>query len=189
MFSKVEKIAIPKGIEVTILKSRLRVSGLRAESFIDVDPLFHINLEGSEALSLSFKPELLSDRIGQKRKSRHYMPLFTTLKKNVEQTLFGISIGFTKQLDLVGVGYKADLLESSVLTLKLGYSHEVVIKIPQGIEAFCPKETLIVLKSHSKELLGSFVSKVQKFKTPDAYKNKGLLIRDQIIQKKKFKKK
>lgn len=189
MFSKVEKIAIPKGIEVTMLKSRLRVVGVQAEAFLDVDPFFHINVESSEALSLSLRPELLSDRKGEKRKFRYYMPLFMTLRKNIEQTFFGISTGFTKQLDLVGVGYKANLLNSSVLTLKLGYSHEVVIKIPQGIEAFCPKETLIILKSHSKELLGSFVSKVQKFKAPDAYKNKGLLSRDQIIQKKKFKKK
>jgi len=189
MFSKVEKITIPRGIEVTMLKTCLKVNNLRVQSFVDVDPFFQVNLEENESLSLSFSTEFLNFRQGRKRKLRRYMPLLTTLRKNIEQAFFGVSVGFTKQLDLVGVGYKADLLNSSVLVLKLGYSHEVIIKIPQGIEAFCPRDTLIVLKSHSKETLGSFVSKIQKFKAPDAYKNKGLISRDQILYKKKFKKK
>ena len=117
MFSKVEKITIPKGIEVTMLEACLRVSSPKVESFVDVDPFFQVHLEENESLSLSFSPEFSKFRQGQKRKFRRYMPLFTTLRKNIEQAFFGVSVGFTQQLDLVGVGYKADLLDFSILVL------------------------------------------------------------------------
>jgi large subunit ribosomal protein L6 len=89
----------------------------------------------------------------------------------------------------VGVGYKAELLNLDKLVLKLGYSHDILLDIPEKLTVACPKDNILILKSYCKESLGSFVSLLKKSKTPDIYKNKGVLVIGEPLVTKKFKKK
>lgn len=111
------------------------------------------------------------------------------LKVKIAQVISGIFSGFSKELELVGVGYKVELFNPDKLILKLGYSHDILVDIPKELTVACPKDNIIILKSYCKESLGSFVSLLKKSKTPDIYKNKGVLVKGEPLFTKKFKKK
>lgn len=138
-----------------------------------------------------------------KKKNHYYLQLLKVLKKKIKQLFFGIFVGVFKQLDLNGVGYKAYFKEestllfkntikkkTSLLTLRLGFSHDIKILIPSNIIVDNNKKGgLVALKSFCENSLGSFLSRVERLKKKDVYKGKGVFNREKFIYIKKFKKK
>jgi large subunit ribosomal protein L6 len=101
----------------------------------------------------------------------------------INNMVTGVSKGFEKALELVGVGYRAEMKGSS-LQLVLGYSHPVVFEVPEGIKATVDKQTRIVLEGIDRQLVGETAAIIRGFKPPDPYKAKGIKYADEVIKKK-----
>lgn len=107
----------------------------------------------------------------------------TALLKNM---IMGVSEGFSKELELNGVGYRANL-KGKVLNLIIGYSHDVNMEIPDGITVEVPSQTEIVIKGIDKELVGEFAANIRKKRKPEPYKGKGIKYKDEAIIRKEGK--
>jgi large subunit ribosomal protein L6 len=100
----------------------------------------------------------------------------------------GVSIGFEKKLELVGVGYRAQV-QGSNINLTLGFSHPVVYALPEGVTAETPSQTEVLLKSSDKQKLGQAAAEIRAFRPPEPYKGKGVRIDGERIRRKEAKKK
>jgi len=100
----------------------------------------------------------------------------------------GVSEGFERKLQLVGVGYKA-AVKGTVVNLNLGYSHPIDYALPEGVTAETPTATEIILKSANKQLLGQVAAEIRAYRAPEPYKGKGVRYSDEVILRKEAKKK
>jgi large subunit ribosomal protein L6 len=185
----IEKISVPQNVFVRVEKNILIFSTVGGSLPVKLGSLASIVFCEDNNIIIKTPAGVVSF---SRQNFRILSPLIQTLKKKIDQSIFGLSVGFGSQVELVGVGYKVELLRPRELLLKLGFSHDVWVKIPEQITVFCPKEkkeTILLMKSQSKEFLGAFLSQVQKQKKPDIYKNKGIILKGVSLAKKKFKKK
>lgn len=114
--------------------------------------------------------------------------LWGTTKKLIENLVVGVSNGFTKVLEINGVGYRASL-QGTNLQLNLGFSHEVLLAIPKELSVTCEKPTLITINGADRQLVGAFAAKIRDYKRPEPYKGKGIKYSDEKILRKEGKKK
>ena len=145
-------------------------------------------------LSLKFSDEveptiegnqLWVKKVGDSLRARKLWGTFRSLARNVVQ---GVNEGFTRELDINGVGYRA-AIQSNLLILQLGYSHEVKFPIPEGVKIECPTQTEIIITSADKQLAGGVAAKIRSFRPPEPYKGKGVKYREEQIVRKEGKKK
>ena len=106
----------------------------------------------------------------------------------VANLVAGVTEGFTKKLEITGVGYRAAVQGSNV-QLQLGYSHDVTFRIPQGIQVVCPKPTEIVITGIDKQKVGQVAAEIRRFRPPEPYKGKGIKYAGEFILRKEGKKK
>jgi large subunit ribosomal protein L6 len=123
---------------------------------------------------------LIVTRTEESRTGRACHGLIRSLVANMVK---GVSEGFTKKLDIVGVGYKADL-QGSVLNLVLGYSHPVKYTLPDGISAAVEKQTAITIRGADKQVVGQVAADIRGMRPPEPYKGKGIKYADEIIRRK-----
>ena len=114
--------------------------------------------------------------------------LWGTVRANINNLVKGVSEGFTKKLELIGVGYRAQV-QGQVLKLTLGYSHDIDYKLPAGVKAACPVQTTIELSSSDKQLLGQVASEIRSYRSPEPYKGKGVKYDTETVLRKEGKKK
>jgi large subunit ribosomal protein L6 len=95
----------------------------------------------------------------------------------------GVSTGFTKELDIVGIGYRADV-KGKIATFTLGYSHPIEVLLPDGVDLKIDKQTHLVLSGHDKQLLGQVAANIRALRKPDPYKNKGVRYTGEALKKK-----
>jgi large subunit ribosomal protein L6 len=169
-----QPVIIPSGVTVTLESDVLTVKGakgtlIKAVRSKDVE----ISIEG-EQVSLKPKNTTLAPA------------LWGTYASHLRNMIKGVTEGFTKILDLEGVGYRAEV-KGKDLVLSVGFSHPVALKIPDGITAVVEK-TSITLTASDKELLGQFAANVRKVKKPEPYKGKGIRYRGEFIIRKQGKK-
>jgi large subunit ribosomal protein L6 len=169
-------VKIPQGIEVLYTGNRLNIKKGSLEVVYDVPDCIKIE---NKADGLLFVP------IGNDNRTRS---LWGTSQKNVSNIVHGLSVGFKVDLELVGVGYKASV-NGKKLTLQLGYSHDVVYEIPEGITISCPKPTTIVVGGHSKKQVGDTAALLRGFRKPEPYKGKGVIRAKEFVYRKEGKKK
>lgn len=169
-------VSIPDGVEVTTDSNNvITVKGKLGELRQQVAPFIKINIEDG-----TVKLERASE--AKEHKSAH--GLYRALISNMVQ---GVSEGFTIEQELVGVGYKADA-KGQILELSLGYSHNIIIQLPEEIKAETVtergKNPRIILKSSDKQLIGQVAAKIRSLRKPEPYKGKGILYKGEIIRKK-----
>ena len=95
----------------------------------------------------------------------------------------GVSTGFTRELDIVGIGYRADV-KGKVATFTLGYSHPIEVLLPEGVDLKIDKQTHLVLSGHDKQLIGQVAANIRALRKPDPYKNKGVRYMGEVLKKK-----
>ncbi len=115
-------------------------------------------------------------------------PNWGTTRAIIANTIYGVTSGFTKTLELNGTGYRASV-SGSKLKLELGYSHDINFDIPTDVKVECPKQNLIKLSSINKEKLGAAAAKIRSFRKPEPFKGKGIKYIDEYIFRKEGKKK
>jgi large subunit ribosomal protein L6 len=165
-------IPLPSGVEVTIAGSSVTVKGPQGTlSRVIPDPIT-IRQEGEE---------LLVERPNDERQSRARHGLVRSLVNNM---VVGVSAGFTKELDIVGVGYRAAAAGPNKLDLALGFSHPVAVEAPEGITFEVPVPTKIIVKGIDKEAVGQVAANIRKIRKPEPYKGKGVRYADERVLRK-----
>ena len=126
--------------------------------------------------------------VSPKEATQRGRSLWGTTQRNLSNIITGLDKGFTLNITLVGVGYRA-AVAGSKLTLQLGFSHDIVYDIPQGIEIKCEKPTAIAITGFDKQLVGSVGAHLREYRKPEPYKGKGVLRETEFIIRKEGKKK
>ncbi len=164
-------IALPAGVTVEVKDGWVSVSGQKGS-------LKRPMLQGVE---LDMADNIVTlRRTSDDKKARSYHGLMRTLVANMVQ---GVSAGFEKKLEIVGIGYRSELKGNS-LALFLGYSHPIDFPLPPGISAEIEKQTLVTLKGVDKELVGQTAAKIRDLRKPDPYKGKGVKYAGEVLRKK-----
>lgn len=117
------------------------------------------------------------------RDSDAYAALHGLTRALAANAVQGVSTGFTRELDIVGIGYRADV-KGKVATFTLGYSHPIEVLLPEGVDMKIDKQTHLVLTSHDKQLLGQVAANIRALRKPDPYKNKGVRYMGEVLKKK-----
>ena len=168
-------IRIPQGVKVQVEGATVRAEGPKGKLAQPVPAGLSARLE-NDALVIT--------RVGDDRRVRALHGLARALVANM---VAGVKDGFEKKLEIVGIGYRAQL-QGRVIQLALGYSHPVIFPLPEGITAEIDKQTAITLRGADKALLGETAAKLRALRKPDPYKGKGVKYADEVIRRKVGKK-
>lgn len=166
-------LTIPAGVTVSVDGSNVTVKGPKGELSTVVDKNINVEVEGTE---------LKVTRANDSFKTAH-----GTVNANIRNMIIGVSTGFEKKLEAVGVGYRF-ALKGNELVVTAGYSHPVNVKIPAGITLESPSNTELVVKGISKQAVGQFAAEVRSIREPEPYKGKGIRYTDEHIIRKEGKK-
>lgn len=163
-------IQIPNGVKVDFNGDLLSVKGPKGELKKSISPKVNLTAENDQIL-------ISVDDDSKESKSFH--GLFRALVANM---VTGVTNGFEKALEIVGVGYRAEV-SGRTATFHLGYSHPIIFELPEGIDASIEKSK-ITLTGIDKELLGRTAAKIRSFRKPEPYKGKGIKYADELIKRK-----
>lgn len=169
-------VELPSGVNVTLASDHITVKGSKGELSMPVHPSVEIVQEEKQ---LNFKA-----REGVKAARM----MTGTTRALVANMVKGVSAGFERKLELVGVGYRAKAAGNS-LNLTLGFSHPIDYELPQGVTVETPTQTEILLKSADKQLLGQVAAEIRAYRAPEPYKGKGVRYSDEVVRRKEAKKK
>ena len=168
-------IDIPEGVTIHFDNNIINVKGKLGELSQEINPAITLNID-ENTITLSRKDDLKENR------SMHGM--YRALIFNM---VHGVSQGYTKKLELIGVGYRA-ATNGQKLDFSVGFSHNIVFEIPQEIKVTAETEKgkapVITLTSHDKQLLGAVASKIRSFRKPEPYKGKGIRYVDEYVRRK-----
>ena len=167
-------IAIPKGVEVSVKDNEVTVKGPKGTLTRTMHPEMKIKVEENEVLV-----ERPSD-------SRQHRALHGTTRSLIANMVKGVSEGFSKKLELVGVGYRAQM-RGNKLVLNVGYSHPVEGEAEEGIKIEVPSATEVVVSGIDKERVGAVAANIRAFREPEPYKGKGIKYSDEHIRRKEGK--
>jgi len=162
-------VVIPPGVTVQMAEGTLTVSGKKGKLSRPVPPQVKIDVAGDRAVVSVASPA-----------ARNLYGIYRTLLANM---VTGVTGGYTKTLEIVGVGYKAEA-KKGALQLALGYSHPVIFPLPEGITAEVEANTVIKLSGIDKEMLGETAARIRSLRKPDVYKLKGIRYRGERLIKK-----
>ncbi len=169
-------VELPSGVQVTIGDSEITVKGKVGSMAMPINPEVAIE-QNENVLTFSARSSAKFSRA-----------MSGTTRALVSNMVTGVSQGFEKKLDLVGVGYRAQV-QGAKINLTLGYSHPVVYELPKGVSAETPSQTEILLKSSDKQMLGQAAAEIRAFRPPEPYKGKGVRIAGEHVRRKEAKKK
>ena len=169
-------IEVPKGVAVTIVGQTVSVKGPKGERSWTVADEIEIT-QGDDGLNLTMRED--------NQRSRAMWGLSRTL---VDNMVVGVTTGFEKSLDLVGVGYRA-AMKGNALSLQLGFSHEVDIQPPAGVTFAVPKQTEIKISGADKQAVGQIAAVIRKLRPPEPYKGKGVRYTGEKVRRTEGKKK
>ncbi len=165
-------ISVPSGVDVTISGSSIAVKGPKGELTRELPEQVTVRQDGDE---------LLVERIDDERESRALHGLMRSLVANM---VTGVTDGFRKELDIVGVGYRAATKGSNGIELALGFSHPVVVEAPEGISFVVPAPTRIEVHGIDKQLVGQVAADIRAWRKPEPYKGKGVRYVDEHVRRK-----
>jgi len=167
-----QPIAIPGGVDVTVVDSSVRVKGPKGQLSIEVVGDITVEHVGDE---------VVVTRANDERRNRSLHGLTRTLVANMIQ---GVSQGYTKDLDIVGVGYRAAAQGPTKLEILVGYSHPVIVDAPAGITFEVPTPTKILVSGFDKQLVGQVAADIRKIRKPEPYKGKGIRYTNEVVRRK-----
>ncbi len=138
-----------------------------------------------QSISLEIKENIINVKYDEA--DQQSVALAGTTRSLINNMIIGVTNGFEKKLELIGVGYRAKA-SGKLLELTLGFSHPVKYQLPEEVEVETPSQTEIVLKSHNKQLLGQAAAEIRAFRPPEPYKGKGVRYADEQVKRKEAKK-
>jgi large subunit ribosomal protein L6 len=195
-------VTIPAGVNVSIIDTELQIKGTKGQITLPIhsdvkikikDGILNVDLSDGESSdsttgtgAATATPLKKYSRSGSGSKLLNAIP--GTMRANIQNAVNGVSKGFERKLQLVGVGYKASV-KGKNLELALGLSHPVVIEPEEGITFETPSVTEIIVKGVRKDLVGYVAAKIRAIRSPEPYKGKGIRYSDEVVIRKETKKK
>jgi large subunit ribosomal protein L6 len=161
-------IPLPQGVKVAI-GEQLEVSGPKGTLRVPIPAGVHV--------------EQADGRLEVKRESDRHAALHGLTRALAANAVEGVSKGFTRELDIVGIGYRAEV-KGKLATFALGYSHPIEVMLPDGVELKVDRQTHLVLSGHDRQLLGQVAANIRALRPPDPYKNKGIRYTGEALRKK-----
>lgn len=168
-------INVPDNVELNIVESLVKVKGIKGELEFNIPS--SVSIENNEnVVTVKYNED-----------DQQSVALAGTTRSIVNNMVIGVSVGFEKKLELIGVGYRAKA-SGKLLELTLGFSHPIKYQLPEEVEVETPSQTEVVLKSHNKQILGQAASEIRAFRPPEPYKGKGVRYSDEQVKRKEAKK-
>ena len=166
-------VKIPQGVKVKFEGNVFEATGKEGnlKKVLNTEGLVEIKIDAEQ---------IVVDRLNDTPRARAVHGLIRSLIQNIVD---GVTTGFSRILDIVGVGYKAEL-KGAVLTVHAGYSHPVFFDVPSGLKVTVDKQTRVTLKGVDKWLVGETAARIRKIRTPEPYKGKGIRYSDEIVKRK-----
>ncbi|HEX4819008.1 MAG TPA: 50S ribosomal protein L6 [Acidimicrobiales bacterium] len=165
-------IPVPNGVTVTINDRHITVAGSKGTLERDLPGVIQVRQDDGQ---------LLVERPDDERENRAQHGLTRSLVNNM---VVGVTEGFSKELEIVGVGYRATAQGPNAIELALGFSHPVRVQAPQGIEFEVPGPTRVIVKGIDKEAVGQVAANIRKIRKPEPYKGKGVRYLGERVQRK-----
>ncbi|WP_379546236.1 50S ribosomal protein L6 [Qipengyuania sp. DSG2-2] len=169
-------VAIPSGVTASIDNGTLTVKGPKGTLTLGLSDLIDYKVEGEE---IQVKPA------NDTKQARSFWGMQRTLVSNLVE---GVTDGFSKTLEISGVGYRAQA-QGKKLKLQLGYSHDVDLDVPEGLEVKTPDQTTVIVSGIDKQAVGEFAANIRKWRKPEPYKGKGIKYQGEYVFRKEGKKK
>jgi large subunit ribosomal protein L6 len=168
-------IVLPAGVEVSV-GAQITVTG----------PLGTLKAISHPAVTVAVEGQSIT--VSKVEGAVNSSAMWGTMRANLNNMVTGVSKGFEKKLQLVGVGYRAQA-QGDTLNLSLGFSHPVAHKMPAGVKVECPTQTEILIKGSDKQQVGQVAAEVRAYRKPEPYKGKGVRYSDEVVVIKETKKK
>ena len=166
-----QPVPIAKGVEVAVADGRVRVKGPKGQLEEAVAPHCAVEIAAGEV-------RVARDSDEKRAKAMHGL-----MRALIANMVTGVTQGFSKSLDIIGVGYRAEV-SGKKLTLTIGFSHPVVMEIPQGLEVVAESQTRLVIRGANKQQVGQFAAEVREIRSPEPYKGKGIRYVDEVVRRK-----
>ena len=167
------KLIIPAGVTVSVDGNNVTVKGPKGELSTNINEHIHVEITDSE-LTLT-------------RDNDNYKNFHGTANANIKNMIDGVTVGFEKKLECVGVGYRFQM-KGNELVVSAGHSHTWSPEIPAGIKVEVPSNTELFIRGIDKQLVAEFAANVRKIREPEPYKGKGIRYADETVQRKEGKK-
>lgn len=169
-------VVIPAGVQLDLEGQQISVKGPKGELRMSAHDLVQVEQKDGRF------------RVRSRRDSKEAVALAGTTRALVNNMVRGVSQGFEKRLEIVGVGYRAQA-QGQKLNLTLGFSHPVVYEVPSGVTVETPSQTEIVIKGADRQQVGHVASEIRRYRPPEPYKGKGIRYSDEHVVRKQAKKK
>ncbi len=169
-------VDLPSGVQVNIANGMLSVKGGKGSLELQMHEMVDVINEDNQ-LKLSAKKE-----------NKVAVALAGTFRALVNNMVIGVTDGFEKKLELIGVGYRAKA-QGKTINLVLGYSHPIDYNLPEGVTAETPTQTEIVIRGADKQMVGQVAAEIREFRPPEPYKGKGIRYANERVYRKEAKKK
>ncbi len=167
------KLVLPAGVTASVEGNTVTVKGPKGEL--------------STVINENITAEVNGEEITLTRKNDNFKNFHGTANANIRNLIIGVTEGFEKKLESVGVGYRFQL-KGNELVVTAGYSHPVTVAIPEGIKLEVPSNTELFIRGIDKQLVGEFAANVRKIRKPEPYKGKGIRYADEHVRRKEGKK-
>ncbi|MGC8870246.1 MAG: 50S ribosomal protein L6 [Brevinematia bacterium] len=168
-------VIIPQDVYVSLEGNVLRVKGKLGELELNIHPIVDVKVDGNSIL------------VNPKNDTKFARSMWGTTRALINNMVIGVSQGFSKRLQIFGVGYRAKL-EGNKLILNLGYSHPVEVTAPEGIKFNLEEQVKITVSGYDKHLVGQVAANIRAIRPPDPYKGKGVRYEDEVLILKEGKK-
>lgn len=168
-------IPLPAGVTVTVEGNLITVKGPKGQLELVKNPDISVSVEENNVV------------VTRPTDDKEHRSLHGTTRALVHNMIVGVSEGYEKVLEIVGVGYRAQL-QGNTLVLNLGYSHPVNMELPKGISVTCPSATEVHVLGCDKQVVGEFAAEIRKVRGPEPYKGKGVHYKGEHIRRKEGKK-
>jgi len=168
-------ITVPAGVEVILAAgNEVTVKG----------PKGSLQRTFSSLMTIELKENILT--VARPNEEKHTKQLHGTTRALLANMIIGVSDGYVRNLDLVGIGYRANVVGTK-LTINIGYSHPVIFEVEKGITIACPTQTEIVVSGIDKQRVGEWAANIRAVRKPEPYKGKGIKYREEIVRRKEGK--
>lgn len=164
-------VTVPKGVDVTLQGQSMKVKGPNGELALDIHPDMSVAMEDGEV------------RVERPSDQPAHRALHGLTRALIANMIEGVTSGFSRTLEIVGVGYRAEMKGSS-LNLALGFSHPVEFSPPAGVTIECPNQTTVVVKGADKQAVGQAAAVIRGFRPPEPYKGKGIRYQGEQVRRK-----
>ena len=168
-------LTIPANVTVDVNDNKVTVKGPKGELNLDVIKTLKVNVNGTELTVEKLKEDKFTNQ------------MHGTTNANINNMIVGVSEGFKKELEIIGVGYRFSV-SGNILTIQAGYSHPVKMEIPNGITVKAPSATELEVSGADKQVVGEFAANIRKVREPEPYKGKGIRYKGEHVRHKEGKK-